>query len=138
MTIARGPSPLTLVRPVADALLVSGGDVYDARVIEGLRALGRTVDDAQIPGTWPRPDDAARRELREELGIEAELGAAWRVLTDGPDELSVWLVRAWTGEVRNVADHEHERLGWFTAGELSALDLAHPAYVGLLTEALGT
>ena len=54
---------LTVVRPPADPALVSGGDVYDARVIEGLRADGMAVRDAQVAGTWPRPDDAARREL---------------------------------------------------------------------------
>jgi mutator protein MutT len=124
--------------------MAAGVLVRDGRVLLGLRRADR----ATYPGVWDLPGGhvepgesppaAARRELREELGIEAELGAAWRVLTDGADELSVWLVRAWTGEVRNVADHEHERLGWFTAGELAALDLAHPSYAGLLTEALGT
>ncbi|MDD7940883.1 glycosyltransferase family 4 protein [Actinomycetospora lutea] len=63
MTTARDRSALTTVRPVADELLVSGGDVYDARVIAGLRALGWTVRDAQVPGAWPRPDAAARRAL---------------------------------------------------------------------------
>ncbi|MEJ2888024.1 glycosyltransferase family 4 protein [Actinomycetospora aeridis] len=53
----------TVIRPVADPALVSGGDVYDARVIDGLRALGRPVRDVQIPGAWPRPDDAARARL---------------------------------------------------------------------------
>jgi hypothetical protein len=52
-----------MVRPVADDLLVSGGDVYDARVIAGLRALGWDVEDAQLPGSWPRPSEHARREL---------------------------------------------------------------------------
>lgn len=54
---------LTVVRPAADPALVSGGDVYDARVIDGLRADGVAVRDAQIDGTWPRPDEVARREL---------------------------------------------------------------------------
>lgn len=51
------------MRPVAAAELVSGGDLYDARVIAGLRELGRTVRDVQLSGAWPRPDDAARRAL---------------------------------------------------------------------------
>jgi glycosyltransferase involved in cell wall biosynthesis len=59
---------LTVVRPVADPALVSGGDVYDARVVDGLRADGWCVDDAQVPGSWPRPDDAARRALAAVLG----------------------------------------------------------------------
>ncbi|GAA4772735.1 glycosyltransferase family 4 protein [Actinomycetospora chlora] len=56
------------MRPVADPALVSGGDVYDARVIAGLRADGWTVHDAQVPGSWPRPDAAARRALGDVLG----------------------------------------------------------------------
>ncbi|GAA4864632.1 glycosyltransferase family 4 protein [Actinomycetospora straminea] len=66
-----------MVRPVADPALVSGGDVYDARIIDGLRARGRTVHDAQLAGAWPRPDDAARRAL---AGALAGAGA---VLVDG-------------------------------------------------------
>lgn len=122
---------------MAAGVLVRGG-----RVLLGLRRADR----ASYPGVWDLPGghvepgesprDAARRELREELGVDAELGAPWRVLVDGDDELSVWLVRAWTGEVRNVADHEHERLAWFAAEDLTGLDLAHPAYVALLGDAL--
>ncbi|MEJ2862374.1 glycosyltransferase family 4 protein [Actinomycetospora flava] len=52
-----------MVRPVAEAALVSGGDVYDARVIAGLRELGWAVEDAQVPGSWPRPALPARRRL---------------------------------------------------------------------------
>jgi glycosyltransferase involved in cell wall biosynthesis len=53
----------TVIRPVADPALVSGGDVYDARVIDGLRALGHAVRDVQLPGAWPRPDGTARNAL---------------------------------------------------------------------------
>uniref|UniRef100_UPI0038CC13B2 glycosyltransferase family 4 protein n=1 Tax=Actinomycetospora lemnae TaxID=3019891 RepID=UPI0038CC13B2 len=71
------PRALTVVRPVADPALVSGGDVYDARVIDGLRARGVVVHDAQLAGTWPRPGDAARRALA------AVLRGAGPVLLDG-------------------------------------------------------
>ncbi|MDD7940061.1 NUDIX domain-containing protein [Actinomycetospora lutea] len=123
--------------------MAAGVLVRDGRVLLGLRRADR----ASYPGVWDLPGGhvepgesavaAARRELREELGVDAALGAPWRVLVDGDAELSVWLVHAWAGEVRNVADHEHERLGWFTAAELPALDLAHPSYPSLLAEALG-
>lgn len=69
---------LTVVRPVADEALVSGGDRYDARLIAGLRALGWTVRDAQVPGTWPRPGAAARRDLHTLLA-----GSDGPVLLDG-------------------------------------------------------
>lgn len=67
-TEATGRTPLTVIRPVAEGQLVSGGDVYDARVIAGLRELGRVVVDVQVPGTWPRPEPAARRALDGLLG----------------------------------------------------------------------
>jgi len=62
---AAGPprGPLAVVRPVEDPALVSGGDVYDRRVIDGLTALGVDVRDVQVAGTWPRPDPAARSRL---------------------------------------------------------------------------
>jgi len=122
--------------------MAAGVLIRDGRVLLGLRRADR----ASYPGVWDlpgghvepgeSPQDAAWRELHEELGVAAELGASWRVLVDGDAELAVWLVRVWAGEVRNVADHEHERLGWFAAAELDGLDLAHPSYVDLLTEAL--
>ncbi|WP_116710738.1 glycosyltransferase family 4 protein [Actinomycetospora cinnamomea] len=64
--------PLTVVRPVEDPALVSGGDVYDRRVIDGLRALGTEVHDAQLKGAWPRPDAAARARLDQVLRDDGE------------------------------------------------------------------
>lgn len=57
-------SALHVVVPegIHDVELVSGGNVYDARLVDGLRALGRDVVMVEAAGTWPhpRPDDAAR------------------------------------------------------------------------------
>ncbi|GAA4915227.1 glycosyltransferase involved in cell wall biosynthesis [Actinomycetospora succinea] len=66
------------MRPVAEEVLVSGGDLYDARVIAGLRELGWSVDDVQLPGAWPRPGPSARDELDAELA-----GGDGPVLLDG-------------------------------------------------------
>ena len=55
--------PLSVVRPVAEPALVSGGDVYDARLIDGLRERGEVVHDIQVAGAWPRPDEVARARL---------------------------------------------------------------------------
>ena len=48
---------------VDDPALVSGGNVYDRRVLDGLAALGATVREHPLPGAWPRPDPAARGRL---------------------------------------------------------------------------
>ena len=48
---------------VDDPALVSGGNVYDRRVLDGLRAEGWTVHEHPLPGAWPRPDEAARARL---------------------------------------------------------------------------
>ena len=133
-----------LAGPSARAAMAAGVLVAGGRVLLGLRRADR----ASYPGVWDLPGGhvepgespraTARRELHEELGIDADLGAPWRRLVDDDldVELSLWRVRGWAGVVRNAADHEHERLGWFTADELGALDLAHPSYVALLREAL--
>ncbi|MEJ2864212.1 NUDIX domain-containing protein [Actinomycetospora flava] len=131
-----------LAGPPSRLPMAAGVLVRDGRVLLGLRRADR----ASYPGVWDLPGGhvepgeapraTARRELREELGIDAELEAPWRRLVDDEVELSLWLVRHWDGEIRNAAGHEHERLGRFTAEELRTLDLAHPSYLALLGEAL--
>jgi mutator protein MutT len=124
--------------------MAAGVLVHEGRVLLGLRRADR----ASFPGVWDLPGGrvepgespraAARRELREELGVDAELGAPWRRLVDDDlgVELSLWRVVRWDGEVRNAAPDEHERLDWFTAGELGTANLAHPSYRELLRAAL--
>lgn len=133
-----------LAGPPTRVPMAAGVLVEDGRVLLGLRRADR----ASYPGVWDLPGGhvepgespraTARRELHEELGIDADLGAPWRRLVDDDlgVELSLWRVRGWAGVVRNAAGHEHERLGWFTADELATLDLAHPSYLALLREAL--
>jgi glycosyltransferase involved in cell wall biosynthesis len=43
---------------IDDVALVSGGNVYDRRVIDGLRALGVDVHEHHLVGTWPHPGPA--------------------------------------------------------------------------------
>jgi glycosyltransferase involved in cell wall biosynthesis len=63
---------------VDDPALVSGGNVYDRRVLDGLRAEGWTVHEHPLRGAWPRPDDAARARLDAALR-----GGEGPVLLDG-------------------------------------------------------
>jgi glycosyltransferase involved in cell wall biosynthesis len=41
----------------------SGGSSYDRRICRGLAAIGWTVHVRPVPGSWPRPDAAARATL---------------------------------------------------------------------------
>jgi len=78
----RQVNPVHVVLPgdVDDPARPSGGNVYDRRVCLGLPAAGRTVREHTVPGGWPRPGSAARRELARVLaGIPAEA----TVLLDG-------------------------------------------------------
>ena len=47
------------VRPVDDPASPSGGNAYDRRVVQGLGA----VRDIELPGAWPRPEEADRAAL---------------------------------------------------------------------------
>jgi glycosyltransferase involved in cell wall biosynthesis len=59
---------------------ISGGYIYDRRMVEGLRALGETVEVVELPGTHPAPDDAATEGARAAL---AALPADARIVIDG-------------------------------------------------------
>ena len=60
--------PLSEVHAVVPAGIddvdhVSGGNVYDRRVLDGLRASGWVVAEHPVAGSWPRPDGAALGRL---------------------------------------------------------------------------
>lgn len=136
--------PLT-GRSASPRVAMAAGVILErGRVLLGLRHPDR----ASFPSTWDLPGGhvepgesprrALRRELREELGIEATIDGPWhRVVDDdlGVD-LSLWLIRHWRGDLRNLSPHEHQQLRWFAACELDSLALAHPTYTQLLRDAL--
>ncbi len=53
---------------VDDPARPSGGNLYDRRVCDGLRAVGWRVRELPVAGAWPRADAAARRRLASVLG----------------------------------------------------------------------
>lgn len=58
----------------------SGGNVYDRRICQGLAADGWSVHEHPVPGSWPRPDRAARAALSE---VVAKIPDGAVVLLDG-------------------------------------------------------
>lgn len=53
---------------IDDVALVSGGNVYDRHVIDGLRALGIDVHEHHLVGTWPHPEPTDLAALRALVG----------------------------------------------------------------------
>lgn len=76
---AEGQSrPLTLVLPEGFETTVTGGNIYDRRLLDALRKTGADVVVATGGGSWPWPDAAARKRLAQSLR-----GASGPVLIDG-------------------------------------------------------
>lgn len=46
----------------------SGGNAYDRRICRGLAAIGWSVHEHPVPGSWPRPGAAARATLADVIG----------------------------------------------------------------------
>ena len=128
---------MTAMRVVAGALIRNG------RVLLCHRSETRD----SYPGVWDLPgghveqgEDARAalvRELAEELGIQARLASGAVTVTTADWHLTVYPVRAWSGEIRNTDLTEHDDLRWFDAEELEHQTLADPAYRPLLTRLCG-
>jgi glycosyltransferase involved in cell wall biosynthesis len=65
---------------VADETVPSGGNTYDRRICQGLAAIGWSVGELPVAGSWPRPDAVARAALARSLAAVPDGGL---VLLDG-------------------------------------------------------
>jgi glycosyltransferase involved in cell wall biosynthesis len=63
----------------------SGGNIYNARLVQGLKMLGAAVDVVSVEGSWPYASAHARRWLGSLLG-------AWEQVSEAKSENAVTLV----------------------------------------------
>ncbi len=111
--------------PVCAAVILRSGKVLLARRRPGLRHAGMW----EFPGGRVEPEEtpaaALTRELREELGIEAVVGAEFarcrHAYDFGEIELIALLVSSFTGDLKLI---DHDQVAWVEARRLLEYDLA--------------
>ncbi|TYT27079.1 NUDIX domain-containing protein [Luteimonas viscosa] len=120
--------------------------VRDGRVLLGLRS----ADAAWLAGAWDifgghieageSPEDALRRELREELGVRAgALHPLGELTGDAPEawRLRVFALHDWAGQPLAQPAGGHDAVRWCTLEEARTRLLgAHPGFATLLEQAL--
>ncbi|MBI4820115.1 MAG: (deoxy)nucleoside triphosphate pyrophosphohydrolase [Deltaproteobacteria bacterium] len=119
-------------------LVVAALVIREGRILLDRRKPGGTLGGLwEFPGGKVEPGEthavALRRELHEELGVDANIGAEVRRLQFAyPDfDLELVLLRAdVTGEPRPL---EVDKVGWFTVAELGELSMP-PADLPLLAD----
>ena len=120
--------------------------IRDDAVLLGHRhALRRDLPDCwDVPGGHVKRGEthwaALTRELSEELGIEVDedpRAADFHLRAQGYD-LSLWVVRRFTGEPTNRAPHEHDDIAWFDRATARGLALADRALLEVIELSLAS
>jgi len=112
--------------PPSTPVRVVGAAIVDDLSRPSTLLSGRRTEPPELAGGWElpggkvepgeNPRDALLREIREELGVEIELGNIVRGPVAGAWPLGqeyvmqVWLARITAGEARPLQDHDQLRL----------------------------
>ncbi|TFV52060.1 NUDIX domain-containing protein [Blastococcus sp. TF02A-35] len=129
---------------IGTGTVVAGVLIRDGRLLLCHRSKGRVryPDYWSLPGGKVEPGessrDALRRELREEIGVDAAISrdGPLQAIRDDAYVVEAWFVDQFTGEPVNAAPEEHSAIAWVGAAELKYLRLAHPEHLSLLIRTL--
>jgi 8-oxo-dGTP diphosphatase len=124
--------------------IVAGAMIKDGRVLLCHRSPHRRwyPDVWDLPGghveLGETPTEALKRELLEELGVSVHTLSRHPLdrLCTPEFEMDIWPVTDWEGTPANLVPEEHDVIAWFTAGELTSLEMAHDSYLALLQTVL--
>ena len=89
-----------------------------------------------------RPEQALRRELVEELGVDIGTVESDPVLhlrdTGAGLDLTIWVIEEWRGSVENRRPDEHDEIGWFGSLDLAGVTFPDGRYLPLLEHILAS
>lgn len=125
-------------------VIVAGVMIKGGRILLCHRSPHRRwyPDVWDLPGGHVEPGEtsteALKRELLEELGVSVHSLARHPLdwVCTPEFEMDIWPVADWHGTPANLVPEEHDAIAWFTADELTTLELAHDSYLALLRTAL--
>ena len=87
-----------------------------------------------------RPEEALRRELTEEIGVDVGVvidAPVLHLIDEGTGlDLTVWHITKWKGTVQNRQPEEHDEISWLAEAELEDLDFADASYLTVLLHIL--
>ncbi|TWF47796.1 NUDIX hydrolase [Neorhizobium alkalisoli] len=88
-------------------------------------------------------DVALVRECQEEVGLTPLAFSLEATLLEDHDDhrkqpFYIYTIRSWNGQRAQLLGSEHSELGWFTAHDISNMELALPGYRAVIAEILAS